>query len=152
MRSVYAKHAVDFSDYGLPSTYLASKEELVGLFYTMISDLDKAKLDVVLMEMADGILQRETSMLISESAVKEMIKGVVVTSDSAPAALYAVESLKRLGHTVIAVSGKMTSSPLYVREFERNSDVKVGSSADSGKELAEIVTKFVWPSRVSQQG
>ncbi len=151
MRSAYAKAAVDFSDYGFPSTYLSSKEELLGLFNAMLSDLEKANPDLVLVEIADGVLQRETSMLLADPTIREMITGIVVTADGAPAALYAVENLRKSGHQVIAVSGKITSSPLYVREFEKNCDVKVGSSADSGKELAEIVTRFVWPSTVNQR-
>lgn len=150
MRSAYAKVTMDFSDYGFPSTYQATKEELLKLFSAMISDLGKKDVDVVLLEIADGVLQRETAMLLSEPAVKEAIKGILLTADSAPAALYAVGELKKLGYKIIAVSGRLTSSPLFVREFEKNSDVRVGSSADSGKELAEIVTRFVWPSGVSQ--
>lgn len=152
MRSAYAKITMDFSDYGFPSTYQATKEELLKLFRIMMADMAKADVDVVLLEIADGVLQRETAILLSEPVVKEAIKGIVLTADSAPAALYAVMELKKLGHMIVAVSGRLTSSPLFVKEFERNSDVKVGSSADTGKELAEIVIKFVWPSGVNQKG
>ncbi len=151
MRSAYAKATLDFSDYGFPSTYLATREELLALFSVMMSDLGKANVDLVLLEMADGVLQRETSLLLSEPAVKEAMMGIVLTADSAPAALYAVDELKKLGHRVIAVSGRLTSSPLFVKEFQKYSDVEVGSSADTGSELAEIVTRFVWPSGIGRK-
>jgi hypothetical protein len=150
MRSAYANATLDFSDYGFPSTYLATREELLSLFKAMMSDLAKSNVDLVVMELADGVLQRETAMLLSEARIKEALKGIVLTADSAPAALYAVDKLKKLGHRIIAVSGRLTSSPLFVKEFQKNSTVEVGSSADTGKELADIVTKFVWPSKVGR--
>ncbi len=146
MRSAYAVATADFSDYGFPSTYLSTRDELLRLFYEMLFDLAKANPDLVLMEMADGILQRETSMLLSDPGIRGMVKGVVVIADSAPAALYAVENLVKLGYNVAAVSGKITSSPLYMREFETTCDVKIGSSTGSGKELADVVASFLWPS------
>lgn len=152
MRSAYAKVTMDFSDYGFPSTYLASRDELLSLFNEMMSDFGKANVDIVLLEMADGVLQRETAMLLSEPTVKQTMKGIVLTADSATAALYAVNELKRLGHKLIAVSGRLTSSPLFVKEFQRTSDVDVASSVDTGRELAEIVTEFIWPSGIGRKG
>ncbi len=144
MRSASARAIIDFSDYGFPSTYLCTKKDLIDLFNTMLSEMEKIKPDVIVMEIADGILQRETAMLLAESSIKRMIKGVLLTAESAPSALYAVENLKKLGHHVIAVSGKITSSPLSVREFNEHCEIPVASSADSGEQLADIVSKFIW--------
>lgn len=146
MRSASAQSIIDFSDYGFPSTYLCTKEELLSLFNTMLADLEKANPDLVVMEIADGILQRETAILLSDPSIKRMVKGVLLTSESAPSALYAVENLKKLGYNVIAVSGKMTSSPLSVKEFTEHCKVQVCSSVDSGKQLADIVSKYILPS------
>jgi hypothetical protein len=143
MRSASAHSIIDFSDYGFPSTYLSTKEELLNLFNVMLSDLGKMNPDIVVMEIADGILQRETVMLLSDPLVRKIVSGVVLTADNAPAALYSVEILRKLGYEVIAVSGKMTSSPLSVKEFKERCNIQVGSSADSGKQLAGIVSKFM---------
>lgn len=143
MRSAAAKFIIDFSDYGFPSTYLCTKEELIDLFNTMLSDMEKINPDVIIMEMADGILQRETAMLLKDPSIKRMIKGIVLTAESTSSALYGVEKLKKLNYNVIAVSGVITSSPLSVREFKEHSEIQVGSSIGSGKELVDIVSSFI---------
>jgi hypothetical protein len=144
LRSAFARSTIDFSDYGFPSTYLCTQEELSNLFNTMVADLEKTSPDVVIMEIADGILQRETAMLLAaEHSIKGMIKGIILAADSAPSALYATEKLEGKGHKVIAISGAITSSPLFVREFMENSNIPVCSSVDTGEELADIVIHFI---------
>jgi Domain of unknown function (DUF1611_C) P-loop domain len=143
MRSASAKCIIDFSDYGFPSTYLATKQELIDLFNTMLATLGKLNPDVVIMEIADGILQRETNMLLTDSYIKKKTKGIVLAAESAPSALYGVEYLKNLGYTIIAVSGAMTSAPLFVREFQQHSKIHVASSVKLGKDLVSSVTAFI---------
>lgn len=143
LRSAYARTIIDFSDYGFPSTYLCTKKELFSLFYTMMADLEKTSPDVVIIEIADGILQRETAFLLAEHSIKRMVSGIIVAADSAPSALYAAEKIQELDHKVIAVSGSITSSPLFVREFEEKSRIPVCSSTDTGEELADAVTKLI---------
>jgi Domain of unknown function (DUF1611_C) P-loop domain len=143
MRSARPAIVRDFSDYGFPSTYLCAKEELVSLFHTMLADVERTNPDVIVMEIADGILQRETEMLLGEPSVCDSIKGLLLTAKDGLSALYAIERLKQTRNTVIAASGAMTSSPLSVREFQAQCDVPVGSSADSGREVVDIVCRFI---------
>jgi hypothetical protein len=143
MRSALPRTIIDFSDYGFPSTYLANKQELIDLFNMMLANLEKFNPDVVIMEIADGILQRETNMLLTDSFIKERTKGIVLAAESAPSALYGVEYLGKLGYTIIAVSGSMTSAPLSVKEFQQHSDIHVASSVDSGKDLVKGVNSFI---------
>lgn len=144
LRSAYANSTIDFSDYGFPSTYLCNKEELFSLFNTMIADLEKTESNIIIMEIADGILQRETAFLLSSQLIKGRINGIILAADSAPSALYATEKLKSMGHNVIAVSGSITSSPLFVREFRDNEDkIPVVASVTTGEELADAVLKVI---------
>ncbi|TRZ89605.1 DUF1611 domain-containing protein [bacterium] len=130
----------DFSDYGFPSTYLCTKGELIGLLDRMISDLEKTNPDIVIMEVADGILERETAMLLADGYFKQRAAAkVILSADSALSALSAVDKLKDLGYRTIGVSGTMTSSPLSVKEFEQNSETRVFSSAGSLEDLAEAL-------------
>jgi dethiobiotin synthetase len=137
LRSAVACQVRDFSDYGFPSTYLCSREELLDLFHVMLADVERSRPDVIIMEIADGILQRETDILIREQALHERSLGVVFTAPCASSALYGVERLQALNHRVLAVSGVVTNSPLYVRELESNSSVPVRSSF--GNRLAEVI-------------
>jgi len=128
---------IDFSDFGFPSTYLCPKEELLQLFYAMMNELAPRDPDVVLVELADGLLQRETAMLLSTPEIQKASRGVILAAGGSLSALWGVDRLRRLGHTVVAVSGKFTSSPLSMREFtENDSNIPVASSADNGDELA----------------
>jgi hypothetical protein len=140
MRAASAVRVLDFSDYGFPSTYLCPKTELMSLFRTMMADIAPSAPDVVVMEIADGILQRETAMLLEEARIRTALQGVVLAADNALSAHFGVQRLHSLGHDVLGVTGLLTSSPLCVREFNELSDVPVASSAGSGSPLAELVT------------
>ena len=123
MLSASANTFIDFSDYGFPSTYLCSKEELLDLFNTMIITLEKTNPDIIIMEIADGILQRETTMLLKEVSIKNLITWIIVTAESPLSALYAVENLSMAGYNILSVAGTMTSSPLFIKEFQKNSKI-----------------------------
>src|SRR6266545_1152703 len=136
--------AIDFSDFGFPSTYLCGRDELLELFHAMSAEVTESDPDVVLMELADGLLQRETAMLLSEPEIQQAARGLVLSAESALSALWATERLRRLGYQVIAVSGKFTSSPLAMREYTLNdSNIPVACSADTGAELAARVGSFL---------
>ncbi|MCG8555906.1 MAG: hypothetical protein MJD61_11565 [Proteobacteria bacterium] len=129
----------DFSDYGLPSTYLCPQDELVRLYTRMLEDAARCEPEIVLMELADGLLQRETSMLLSEPGLRRRAAGVLLTAPCAASALYAVAAVEQLGHRVVGVSGVITNSPLLVAEFGGRSSVPVASSAGSGDALTDLV-------------
>ena len=119
MISASPVYTIDFSDYGFPSTYKCELDELLDLFKTMISDIEKINPSLVIMEIADGILQRETKMILNSPLFQRWVNNIIVTADTAPSALYTTEYLTKKGYNVIAVSGAITSSPLYMREFEQ---------------------------------
>jgi len=129
----------DFSDYGYPSTYLCEEQELLGVFEAMLSDAARAEPDVVVMEVADGVLQRETQMLLTSEVVRPRVRGVVLAAGCAPSALFGAGQVHAYGHNVAAVSGCITNSPLFMREFAQHSDIPIGSSADRGDQLAQLV-------------
>jgi hypothetical protein len=149
LRAAGAHDVRDFSCYGFPSTYAVGKQELLKLFETMLRDACRSDPQVVIFEVADGILQRETRMLLEEADVRRRILGVLVAATCAPSALYSVAQLARLGHDVIGVSGVMTSSMLSMDEFACRSNVPVASSADDGDELARLVLRRLVLARYS---
>jgi len=143
MMSAGSSIGLDFSDYGFPSTYLCSEDELMDLFYTMISDIkEKTDPDVTVMEIADGILQRETAFLLKNKDIQNMTKGIVLASTDALSALYSVEQLQKINYNILAVSGAITSSPLSCKEFQKKEkQIPLASSApDSGDELGEKIS------------
>jgi hypothetical protein len=135
-----AHHCRDFSDYGFPSTYLATEDELLGLFETMTADAARASPDLTVLEIADGVLQRETRLLLAHPALRQ-VRGVVVTAPCSASALFGIAQVAGHGLEVVAVSGRITNSPLCVREFEAASRIPVASSVGEGNELAELVLR-----------
>ena len=95
------------------------------------------------MEIADGLLQRETAMLLKDRSIKSLIKWVIVTAESPLSALYAVENLSKEGYNIISVSGTMTSSPLLIKEFQKNSKINVTSSANFNDQLIGILKNLI---------
>jgi hypothetical protein len=131
----------DFSDYGFPSTYLAAPDELLDLFHRMTADAARVRPDVVVMEIADGLLQRETALLLEHRAVHRRVGGVVLAAPCAASALFGIDQLARHGHHVVAVTGRITSSPLAMQELAAQRPVGIMSSAEGGSELAEAVLR-----------
>ncbi|MEJ7642346.1 MAG: hypothetical protein WKF36_09165 [Candidatus Nitrosocosmicus sp.] len=145
MVSASAFYATDFSDYGFPSTYKCEEKELIELFETMLTDMETVHPDIIIMEIADGVLERETNFLLSEPLFKNRVSGMAVAADSAPSALYTVHFLENLGYKINALSGAITSSPLYVKEFEKSSTIPIISSAKAtmtlGSAFGDLTTK-----------
>lgn len=137
-QSIFPDDIRVFSDYGLPSTYLTSKEELIALFHNMITDAMRVSPDVIIVEVADGILQRETQMIMKDPEIRKYIKGVIITATCAPSALFTMDQIIALGHKVIGVSGLMTTKPLCVKEFKAFSTTPVFSSFDTDFDFSKF--------------
>jgi hypothetical protein len=135
--------AADFSDYGFPSTYGESLTELIQLFDSMVDSCARGRAQVVIMEIADGLLQRETQMLLNCESMKQRVRGVIVSGACSSSALFAVDYLQNIGLDVLAVSGLITNSPLFMREFSSRSSIPLVSSRNSANRLASIVAKRI---------
>ncbi|MFL0684867.1 MAG: hypothetical protein ACJLTB_16905 [Algoriphagus aquaeductus] len=110
--------AVDFTKYGYPSTYLSSEIELLNLYESLISDVLPHHPEYVVVEIADGLFQRETRMLLNNSIFMSSVHQVVFSAGDSLAALHGVQTLQRWGIMPSALSGIFTASPLLIREVK----------------------------------
>ncbi len=115
----------DFSTVGFPSTYMCSIEELLDLYQTLLSLTEGYDADFVVMEIADGLLQRETRSLINNKSFMSEVAGVVFSASDSMSAMYGLDVLNKLGAKVCFVSGLVTASPLLTREIKENTTVPV---------------------------
>ncbi|GAB3219252.1 DUF1611 domain-containing protein [Glycomyces halotolerans] len=128
--------AADFTDGGYPTTAGVPVPELAELAQTLYHHVAGYDVDAVVMEIADGILQTETSALLEYPVMRELIDGVVLAAADAAGARYGTGHLRGLGLPVLAASGRLTQSALAMREAVAGMDVPVHTPG----ELAQAET------------
>jgi hypothetical protein len=116
MMDAGAVEVVDFTDAGLASTYLLPPQEVEKVFLRLLSHLGSLNLDVIVVEVADGVLQPETAELLASPGFSYYCTGLVFAAGDAMGAVAGVQWLQRKGLEVSAISGALTASPLAVRE------------------------------------
>ncbi|MFD7021052.1 DUF1611 domain-containing protein [Promicromonospora sukumoe] len=131
-----AEHVVDFTDFGLPSTFGLPFEDVRDVFATMADVLASPARpggpvpDVVLIEIADGVYQGETGRLLVDDAFRSVVDRVVFAAGDALGASGGVAALRALGCDPSLVSGVLTASPLATAEARRALDVDVVPTYD----------------------
>ena len=108
--------AVDFSELGFPSTYLCSLDCIMDIYEGLLANVAHINPDYVVIEIADGLLQRETEMLIENKAFMSTIDYVLFSSGDSLSALQGVATLRDKGVEPFAVSGMINTCPLLVDE------------------------------------
>lgn len=128
-----AHHVVDFTDFGHPSTFGLPFEEVRDVFATMTEVLaapaEHGAPDVVLIEIADGLYQGETSRLLTDDAFR-VVDRVVFAAGDALGASGGIAALRALGCEPAVVSGVLTASPLATAEARAALDVDVVPTYD----------------------
>lgn len=114
-----ALKVLDFSDCGWPSTFLAGEEQLHDIYARIRFDLSRLKPDYIVLELADGLWQRETEMLLRSSRFSSTIDAVIFAANESHSAESGVNWLKQVGHRVVATSGVASTSVLSIDEVTR---------------------------------
>lgn len=113
-----ASIALDFVDGGYPSTYLCGHDELIELHHLLVDHAASQGADYVVMEIADGLLQRETSMLLQSAIFAGLVDSWVFAGGDPMSAESGVRMMRGWGIEPIAVTGVLTMSSLNIREVE----------------------------------
>lgn len=113
-----ADRVLDFTDAGMASTYLAPIESIEAAMDTLLQDMADHHIDTVVMEVADGVFQRETRELIASPRFAARVRGVVIAARDAMGASAAVTALASTATPVLALSGLLSASPLQRREAQ----------------------------------
>lgn len=122
-----ADFTIDFSAFGFPSTYMCNKQELLNLFESLMQKATVNAPDFVIIEIADGILQRETEMFLKNKTFMSLVDHVLFSCGDSLSALSGVKILKEMDIYPTALSGLFTASPLLVEEVKQNIDIPVVS-------------------------
>jgi len=108
----------DFVDAGYVSTYRLNPKGLIDVVTTLSAHLMESGPDIVVLEVADGLLQTETARLFVQSEFTRQIDGIMFAANDALGAQAGVAWLAARQLPVIGVTGQLTSSPLAIREAE----------------------------------
>lgn len=114
-----AYRVLDFSDCGWPSTFLATMEDLHAIHDRLRSALVRENPEYIVLEIADGLWQRETDMLLRSAIFKHSINAVIFSATDGHSAESGVRHLRALDYNVIAVSGLVSTSSLGIDEVCR---------------------------------
>ncbi|HJW31670.1 MAG TPA: hypothetical protein VJ508_20755, partial [Saprospiraceae bacterium] len=117
--------SADFGDFGFPSTYMYSEKELLDLFESLLEAVRPEKPDYVIMEIADGLFQRETKMLLNHPEFMTRVDGIMFSAGDSLSAVHGVELLNQWGLFPKCISGLFTASPLLIEEVKANINVPV---------------------------
>lgn len=113
-----AAEALDFTDFGMATTYLAPISELTLGAMSLVHELRARGAQAIVLEIADGVHQRETRALIEHPEIQALVNTWVFAADSAASTAVGLDVLARNGLSAAAVSGLVTASPLAMREAE----------------------------------
>jgi sugar (pentulose or hexulose) kinase len=106
------------TDVGMASTYMQPLDRVIAGADTLIAGAAEAGADIVVMEIADGILQLETAALLADPAFRARLDGIIFACGDALAAAYGVERLRALGLDPIVVTGPLSASPMASAEAQ----------------------------------
>jgi hypothetical protein len=141
MNDAGAHPYADFTYLGYPSTYLLPQEEVLGIFNQLDLKYANNPKNFWVVEFADGIIQRETAMLLSSPDVIARIHKLIFCANDAFGAIGGLRILKeRFNLVPDALSGVCSGSPLHLRELSEFTDISVFNSAAADlHQLADIL-------------
>jgi poly(3-hydroxybutyrate) depolymerase len=136
LKDAGANPVLDFTDAGLASTYMASRDEIDGVLLKLTAHIARESVDAIVIEIADGIFQRETAALLRSPAFAQMVGGIVVAARDSMGASAGVASLRAASIPVLGLSGLLSASPLQIGEAKDATGLPVYTR----EELAEANT------------
>jgi len=109
---------LDFTDAGLPSTYRAPTARIEHAMDLLVSHMAAAGVDAIVMEVADGVYQKETATLLRSSTFAQRVSGILLAARDAMGASAGIRALAEQPRPVLALSGLLSASPLQRREAQ----------------------------------
>ncbi len=137
MRDAGASLVLDFTSVGFPTTYRATPKQVQPTTYratpkqvqdilvTLTNYLAAQSVDVIVLEIADGLYQDETSALVSSPTFRQAVDGILLAAGGSLGAAAGLEWLHKHKLPVLAISGLITASPLAAREVVKATAIPV---------------------------
>ncbi len=106
----------DFTDAGLISTFKVSLPELEQVVVDLTGHLQDQGAEVIVLEVADGLLQLETAALLQSTTMRQRVSGYLLAVTDPLGVVSARDWMEHRDLPLIALCGTLTRSALAVRE------------------------------------
>ncbi|MCG8691196.1 MAG: hypothetical protein MI806_08295 [Minwuiales bacterium] len=120
-----ARYVADFTDAGMVSTYLQPLDRIEAGLDTLLAHAARDGCEVAVVELADGVFQKETADLLRKPKVRDGFAGVIFAAPDALAAAGGCTALRGMGIEPAAVTGMVSCSPLGAAEAETATGIGV---------------------------
>ncbi|NIA72424.1 DUF1611 domain-containing protein [Pelagibius litoralis] len=120
-----ASYVADFTDAGMVSTYRQPLARIEAGLDTLLAHAEREGCEVAVVELADGVFQKETADLLKNPKVRDSFAGVLFAAPDALAAAGGCAALRAMGVEPAVVTGMVSCSPLGAREAEAATGVRV---------------------------
>lgn len=132
----------DFTFLGHPSTYMLNKPQVLDIYNKLDLKYANKPSNYWVVEIADGIVQRETAMLLASPEFKERIYKIIFCAGDALGAIGGKRLLKdKYGIQADMISGVCTATPLHIREIKSFTNIPILVSAKP--DMAQISRELV---------
>lgn len=140
LKDAGADPVLDFTDVGMASTYRARPEEVEEALIHLVDHVAARGVDAMVIEIADGVLQKETATLVASAAFTRRVGGIVLAAQDSMGALAGYQWLRERPTPVLALSGVLTAAPLQIAEAREATGLPIHdreglASADVSLEL-----------------
>lgn len=115
----------DFTDAGMVTTYLEPMARVTAGIEALLAEAERKGATVAVMEIADGIFQKETAALLADPAFVARMAGCIFACGDAVAAAGGVASLKTQGLRPLCLTGLLSCSPMASAEAEMMTGVSI---------------------------
>jgi hypothetical protein len=116
LKDAGADPVLDFTDVGWPSTYMVGPEQIEKTLESLVSHVASHGVDAMVLEIADGVYQGETSALLSSPKFERLVGGIVLAAQDSMGAAAGVGWLRERPTPLLALSGVLTAAPLQIKE------------------------------------
>ena len=121
-----ARRVLDFTHCGFCSTAETTNEELHSISSTLISHLSQGKPDLLVLEIADGIIQKETQRLVRMLVTEQKVDGAMLAIHDVLSAGSGADIVERqFKLPLLGISGAVTQSPLSTAELRSVTNIPV---------------------------
>ncbi len=125
-----AHWVADFTDAGMVTTYREPLERVKTGLACLLGHAAEQGCDLAVMEIADGLFQRETGALVADPWFRQRMAGLIFACGDAVAAAGGVAELARHGLRPDALTGIISCSPMAAAEALAATGVQVLRKSD----------------------